>query len=156
MSAPIFAAVGLLACMGSALVGYSHGHQTATKAVELKWTADRLQRSEDHAEELKLARKQSDQLQALADRLRKEKTHEINRIALNYQSVVDGLRERPETRAGAGGVPTDAGSGTGCTGEGLARPDAGFLAGYAADAARLQAAFNLCRQARTQSATEVN
>lgn len=156
MSAPIFAAVGLLACMGSALVGYSHGHQTGSRSVELKWTADRLTRAEAHAEELKKARKQSTALQADADRLRKEKTHEVNRIALNYQSVIDGLRDRAETRAGASGVPETPGAGVGCTGAGLAKPDAGFLAGYAADVGRLQAAFNLCRQAHTQATSELN
>lgn len=156
MSAPIFAVVGLLACIGSAYVAYNQGHETATKAVELKWTADRLQRAETYADELKKARKQSAVLQADADRLRKEKTSEINRIALNYQSVIDGLRDRAETRAGASGVPETAGAGVGCTGAGLARPDAGFLAGYAADAGRLQAAFNLCRNGHTKATSELN
>ena len=156
MSAPIFAAVGLLACMGSAYFAYDKGHETATKAVELKWTADRLQRAETYADDLKKARKQSTALQANADRLRQEKTHEVNRIALNYQSVIDGLRDRAETRAGASGVPESPGAGVGCTGAGLAKPDAGFLAGYAADVGRLQAAFNVCRQAHTKAASELN
>jgi hypothetical protein len=44
-------------------------------------------------------------------------------------------------------VSSSAGNVVGCTGEGLARPDAEFLAGFAADAARLQAAYDSCRKA---------
>jgi len=42
-------------------------------------------------------------------------------------------------------VPADSTNAVGCTGEGLAKPDAEFLAGYAADAAQLQAQYNACK-----------
>jgi hypothetical protein len=61
--------------------------------------------------------------------------------------MVGSLRERPEGRVQSCPVYTDTGAPAGCTGAGLARPDAEFLAGYAADAARLEATLEQCRAA---------
>lgn len=68
------------------------------------------------------------------------------RIAAGLAAELDRLRNRPEQRAAdRPGDPTDsAATGVGCTGAGLARGDAAFLAGYAADASRLAAEFERC------------
>lgn len=80
-------------------------------------------------------------------------THEKNRIAADLRVALDGLRNRPERPASSGGaVPEGASDGVGCTGAGLARPDAEFLVGYAADAAGLQSALAACQSAYSAAA----
>ena len=86
-------------------------------------------------------------LKALIDKQRKDHQREATRLANDYAAVVVSLQDRAETRAVAGGVPEGAVAGVGCTGQGLARPDAEFLAGYARDAGRLQLALQACQAA---------
>jgi hypothetical protein len=93
------------------------------------------------------ARQREQALQALVDKQRRAHDAEVKRVVREYSALVDGLRDRPEARAGDGGVPEGAVAGAGCTGQGLSRPDATFLAGFAADAARTQAALDACRTA---------
>lgn len=156
MSIPIAMLSAVLACIVFAIAGYSNGKEAGSNAANLKCESDKLQRANEYASELQQARKKSEVLQASADRLRKEKANEIKRIAIGYQSAIDGLRDRAETRAGPGGLPEAPSDGAGCTGAGLARPDAGFIAGYAADVARLQAEFDLCRKASAKAASELS
>jgi hypothetical protein len=91
------------------------------------------------------ARQIEQQMQTKADKIQKEKLNAVKTANAKYNALIDSLRNRPETRAD--GMPEGADNAVGCTGAGLARPDAEFLAGYSADAAKLQAAYNSCRQA---------
>lgn len=124
---------------------YEAGTKKGRSEVQQMWDREKAQTAEAHAEELMKARQRESALQSLADRLRKEKADEARRLAAEYQRDLDGLRDRPEERAGAGGVPEGAAPGVGCTGAGLARLDAGLLTGYAYAAARLQLAYNECK-----------
>lgn len=74
---------------------------------------------------------------------------EVARINRNHAAVVNSLRNRPErivtvTRSEMPGTPAAC---AGTTGAELARGDAEFLAGYATDAAKLEAALNQCEAA---------
>jgi hypothetical protein len=74
---------------------------------------------------------------------------EVARITRSHAAVVDSLRKRPErvvitTRSE---VPSAPAACAGTTGAELARGDAEFLAGYSADAAKLEAALNQCEAA---------
>lgn len=127
---------------GSFWKGVQHGK----KIVQTKWDAEKVVwQQEMQAEKDKAWAKERD-LQAKADKNLKEKVGEYQTVSVRYHALLNSLRERPEARAESG-VSEAADDGVGCTGEGLARPDAEFLAGYAADAARLQAAYNSCKQA---------
>lgn len=89
-----------------------------------------------------------DELERMIERQWQEKANEIIRTAnkrnaatqLNLDAALERLRNRPER------LPEAArGSCAGATGAELAGRDAAFLAGYAADAARLQVAFDACK-----------
>lgn len=73
---------------------------------------------------------------------------EIARINRTHAAVVDSLRKRPERVAAfSSEVPSTPAACVGTTGAELARGDAEFLAGYSADAAKLEAALNQCEAA---------
>jgi DNA-binding XRE family transcriptional regulator len=142
--------------VGSAWFGHSRGTQYGMSVVQSQWDAERAMTLATQTEELMKARQTEQALQKTINRIRQEKTREAIKLANDYAAVVDSLHDRPETRAGAGGVPEGAGAGTGCTGAGLARVDATFLAGYSADAARLQLALDACKVAYDEVRRAVN
>ena len=144
----IAAALALLVLLlGTHWKAHHSGRETGRAEIRQQWLQEQAETAQAHAQELERARQRQAELQDVADRLQQEKRDEAKRIAARYELVIDGLRNRPEARAGAGGVPEAPGAGVGCTGAGLARPDGEFLARYAADAARLQSALNTCRAA---------
>lgn len=135
-------ALAVALTFGSLLYGFVKGEAH----VQAKWDAARIaaetKATKDRADQLK--REMS--LQRLADTRLEEGKREADRIRNKYDAALDGLRQRPEGRADTG-TPEAPSASVGCTGKGLARPDAEFLAGYAADAARLQSALSECRAA---------
>lgn len=126
--------------------GYIVGNGHGKDKVQAAWDKQRAAMAEAAARQQTEARKREQELQARADQIRQEKAREVTALTRRHAAIVDSLRNRPEARAtDSAGVPQAASDGVGCTGQGLARPDAQFLAGFAADAARLQAAFDQCR-----------
>lgn len=122
------------------------GVQHGKEVVQKQWDADKVvQERALQAAAAKTIEVERD-LQAKADKNLKERLSEFQTISVRYHALLNSLHNRPEARAETG-MPENAGDVVGCTGEGLAKPDAEFLAGYAADAARLQAAYDSCRQA---------
>jgi hypothetical protein len=124
--------------------------------IQSQWDAERAATLAAQAEELMKARQQEQALQAAVNRIRQEKQREAVRLVNDYAAVVVSLQDRPEARAGAGGVPEGAAAGVGCTGAGLAKRDSEFLAGYGRDAARLQLALNACQAAYDQVRESIN
>lgn len=120
--------------------------QLAHQKLKTTTATEARERTEAHGKELVRASERHIELRAAADLLKLESQRETRRITARYERELDGLRNRPEARAGSdtGGVPEGAAPGVGCTGEGLARRDAEFLTGYARDAARLQLALDQC------------
>ena len=74
---------------------------------------------------------------------------EVANINRKHAALVASLRTRPErpTPAVTSEVPSATPACAGTTGAELARGDAEFLAGYAADAAKLEAALDQCEAA---------
>lgn len=122
--------------------GYTHGKEN----VQEKWDAERVVLERQAQEWKDKVRETERTWQAKADQIQKEQSRATKNITTRYDALIDSLRNRPEPRADEG-MPEGADVTVGCTGAGLARADAEFLAGYAADAARLQTAYNSCRQA---------
>lgn len=132
----------------AALLGWSHltAYQAGRDRVQARWDVAKASEAMQRASDLEQALATQRGLQAQIDTLRKDARNEVARINRAHALALDGLRNRPEARAtDSAGVPPAAGTGVGCTGQGLARPDAEFLAEFSADAARLQAAFDQCR-----------
>jgi hypothetical protein len=141
---------------GIAWFAHSKGRASGMSQIQMLWDAERAVQLAAQAEAEMKARQTEQALQAAINRIKQEKTREAIKLANDYAAVVDSLHDRAETRAGDGGVPEGAVLGVGCTGQGLARPDAEFLAGYARDAGRLQLALNVCRQAYTEIERKLN
>ena len=142
--APIAIAISLAGCVWYA---HSSGQRYGMASTQARWDAEKVRTLEAQGEQIILAQQRETELTAQMTQLTKANRNEKARIAAAHADLVDSLRQRPEARASAGGVPEGAAAGVGCTGAGLARPDAGFLGRYAADAARLQAGFDTCKAA---------
>lgn len=142
------AAIGILfttSLAGTAWYAYSSGKQSGMSSIQSRWDTEVAAMAQAQAEEIMKARQREQALEALIKRQREEHRREANRIAREFAALSDSLRDRPEARAGDGGVPEGADAGTtGCTGAGLSRRDAEFLAGLATDAERAQSALRAC------------
>lgn len=138
------AAVTVLACAAVGVWSYRTGHANGAAKVQASWDAERAA----HARAVIAAIEERDRataaMAARTEAIKREYKRETDRIAADRDRLLASLRDRPEARAGAGGVPEGAAAGAGCTGEGLSRRDGEFLAGLAADAARTQAALQQC------------
>ena len=137
--------VAAVVAAGGAWMAYSAGYEAGATRVQAAWDKQAAATAQAHIAELHRAAARTGELAAKVEQLQRSHRNEIRRIERTHADLVDSLRYRPEARAGAGNVPTDTAAGAaGCTGAGLARPDAAFLAGFAADAARTQAALDAC------------
>ena len=135
---------GTILLAWTAMSVYNAGYRAGESKIQAKWDSEVSAMALAQAAEVNAARIREQELQALISQQQRTHRNEVNRINARHASILDGLRDRPE-RADSGGVPEGADAGTaGCTGAGLAGPDARFLAGFAADAARLQSALSAC------------
>jgi hypothetical protein len=96
--------------------------------------------AKSYAEALETARNREKALVKQTEQIRRTKDAQIKTIDARLASALNSLRERPQDRL----LPTDPAPSVGCTGAQLANPDGEFLARYAADAARLQSAYQAC------------
>lgn len=140
---PTLILIAIFAFVISGGLGYYSGHADGKESVQQAWDAERAEAAIAKAEFEKQAREKERQAQAVANRTRKLKDHEIREANARNTALLNSLRERPE-RPTNGGVSTDTGACVAATGAQLARGDGEFLARYAADAARLQAELNAC------------
>jgi hypothetical protein len=124
--------------------GYYTGEKSGRAVVQQAWDKEKADQYADFAKRQEEARQREQELQANADRLRREKDAEIRNVNARATALANSLRDRPERSSQTGGVSGATGSCSGSTGAQLARGDAEFLAGYSADAARLQAALDQC------------
>jgi len=133
--------------VGLLMLGFSYwkGYTAGKEHIQQKWDAAEVQWQSKVQAEADKARLVERQMQTKADKIQKEKVDAVKTVNAKYAALANSLRNRPEARNTQ--MPESSSSSVGCTGEGLARPDAEFLAGYAADAARLQAAYDSCKAA---------
>jgi len=137
------------ALTGLIMLGFAYwkGYVNGQNNIQQKFDAYVVAQEREAQIKAEEARQTERDLQARINKIQKEK-RDVSKIAdTKYHALVDSLRQRPQERDTSDGVSSSAGNVVGCTGEGLARPDAEFLAGFAADAARLQAAYDSCRKA---------
>ena len=126
---------------------YTAGQAEATQRLTAIYVAEKLETQKAINAELTKTRQREKELLAVMQQSSQEYNNEIQRVNAKHDSVVDSLRNRPITRTDSDtGLPESASTDIGCTGKGLARPDAEFLAGYATRAAKLQAALNSCKE----------
>lgn len=138
----------VLAVAAAGGAGLWKGHDLGMAEVQQKWDRERAAQEAEYAAAQVAAREKEQALQANADELRKEKDREIRDLTARAAALTNSLRERPSRPAPeASPVPSTASAGcpvTTCTGAGLSREDAEFLAGEAARADELRASLRQC------------
>ena len=136
---------------------YTAGQAEATQRLTVVYVAEKLETQKAVNAELTKARQREKELLAVMQQSSQEYNNEIQRVTAKHDSILDSLRNRPNTRTDNDrGVPESTSTDTGCTGKGLARPDAEFLAGYATEAAKLQAALNSCKESYNSVMNMIN
>ena len=134
----------VLAIGAAAGGGYYKGNSAGKAEVQAEWAKEKAEQYAEYAKGQEAARAREQEMQAAADKLRREKDAQIKEINARATALTNSLRDRKERPAESGAVSGAARSCSGASGAELARRDGEFLAGYSADAARLQAALDQC------------
>jgi hypothetical protein len=142
---PWFIAGAVIAVAVAGAGGYAKGTAHGKAEVQAQWDQEKAKLALEYAAAQAAAREKEQALQAQADQLREDANARIKDIDSRANKLVDSLRQRPDRNS----TQTSAVSGTTCpsggaSGKDLASGDAVFLARYAADAARLEAALDTC------------
>lgn len=127
--------------------GWRSGKEIATIQANHAKTLEKIQEAADEAEREYRGKEQS--LITAAAKAQEKRNVEVADINRRYTTLVRSMRNRPE-RANSnsnGEMPGATPACIGTTGAELARGDAEFLAGYAADAAKLESELNKCEAA---------
>ena len=135
--------IGVVFAVGVA-GGLYKGHRLGKAEVQQQWDKEKAEQYAAYAKAQEEARKKEQELQASADQLRREKDEEIRDIAAKSAALASKLRDRKERPTQTGSLSSSSESCGGASGKELARGDGEFLAGYAADAARLQVSLDTC------------
>lgn len=124
---------------------FNRGYVSGKNQVQQLWDAEAKKQAVALANTEKLYRKKEQDWLDAAEKARKERQREITSINSKHNALVDSLRERPERHTSAGTQVSETPAAcTGVSGAELARGDGEFLAGYAADAAKLKSALKQC------------
>jgi hypothetical protein len=114
---------------------WMHGRGAGMESVQQKWDAE-------VAEAAQKLQAEKDRLRAAEDKLRKEHADEIAAVTGRLDAALAGLRNRPSRPPGVPETPRP--TCQGANGPELAREHAEFLARYAAQAAKQDAALAAC------------
>ena len=134
----------VLAVGAAAGGGYYQGNTAGKAVVQQAWDKEKAEQYAAYAKGQEEARQREQEMQQAADRLRREKDAEIRDINARTIALSNSLRDRAERPSKDDSVSGTARSCSGASGAELAKGDGEFLAGYSADAARLQAALDQC------------
>jgi hypothetical protein len=140
--------LGVVLAIGAAAGGgYYKGNSAGKAEVQQLWDKEKAEQYAEYAKGQEAARQKEQELQAQADRLRRDKDAEIRNINARATALANSLRDRnsraSETNSSANAAGTGQ-AGPSCTGAELSREDAEFLAGEAARADSLRTALNQC------------
>ena len=137
--------LGFVLAVGAAAGGgYYKGNSAGKAEVQQAWDKEKAEQYAAYAKGQEEARKREQEMQAAADKLRREKDAEIRNINARATALTNSLRDRQERPSQNGTASGTTRSCAGASGAELAKGDGEFLAGYAADAARLEAALDQC------------
>ena len=140
--------LGVVLAIGAAAGGgYYKGNSAGKAEVQQLWDKEKAEQYAEYAKGQEAARQKEQELQAQADRLRRDKDAEIRNINARATALANSLRDRNSRASAADPSAGDTGTGQAgsrCTGSELSREDAEFLAGEAARADSLRTALNQC------------
>ena len=136
---------GVLAIGLAAGGGYYKGNSAGKSEVQQAWDKEKAEQYAAYAKGQEEARQREQELQANADKLRKEKDAEIKNINARATALANSLRDRQARPTETSAVPSAAGlRPTACTGKELYREDGEFLIRVAREADELRAALDQC------------
>ena len=137
--------LGFVLAIGAAAGGgYYQGNTAGRAVIQQAWDKEKAEQYAAYAKGQEEARQREREMQQAADKLRREKDAQIRDINARATALSNSLRDRQERPAKDGAMSGAARSCAGASGAELAKGDGEFLAGYSADAARLQAALDQC------------
>jgi hypothetical protein len=136
---------GILAIGLAAGGGYYKGNSAGKSEVQQAWDKEKAEQYAAYAKGQEEARQREQELQANADKLRKEKDAEIRNINARATALANSLRDRQTRPTESSTVPSTTGlRPTACTGKELYREDGEFLVRVAREADELRAALDQC------------
>ena len=143
--------LGFVLAVGAAAGGgYYKGNSAGRAEVQQAWDKEKAEQYAEYAKGQEQARKREQELQANADKLRKEKDAEIKNINARATALANSMRdrsERPTTETSAVSDTADARpAAAGCTGKELYRPDGEFLTREAARGDETRLLLKQCRE----------
>ncbi|CAB4157727.1 hypothetical protein UFOVP682_46 [uncultured Caudovirales phage] len=145
---PWFLLGATIAVAAAGAGGLYKGRALGMAEVQQAWDNEKTQQYEAYAVAQDAARLREQALQASANNLRKDKDAEIRNLNARATALANSLRERPSRpTTESSPVPGTASVGpapASCTGAGLSREDAEFLAGEATRADELRASLRQC------------
>ncbi len=140
--------LGFVLAVGAAAGGgYYKGNSAGKSEVQQAWDKEKAEQYAEYAKGQEQARKREQELQANADKLRKEKDAEIKNINARATALANSLQQRQTRPTETSTVPSVAGTSenTGwCTGARLYRDYAEAFAREATRAAELQVELKTC------------
>ena len=134
----------VLAVLGAYEGGNYTGKNAGRAEIQQKWDKEKADQYAEYAKAQEAARQREQEMQAAAEKLRKDKDAEIRNINARAAALSNSLRQRQERPAKTSGVSDTARSCAGASGAELARGDGEFLVGYSADVAKLNSALDHC------------
>jgi hypothetical protein len=133
---------------------YRFGERNGQAWMRQQWQSDQLLQANQRVKDEQSAREREHQIQQRLFQIQLESRRVQKEITERYALDLERLRERPERPdSSASPLPSNSATCLGGTGSGLARGDAAFLAGYAADAARLAEALVACQVVHDRDTT---
>jgi hypothetical protein len=123
--------------------------------VQRKWDAVELEQSQQSTKIATDALKVTTDIQASADKRQGDSNAQIATLNKSLGTAIAGLSNRP-ARPGDGSLPASAGTGRGCTGADLYRPDAEFLTRETARAEKLRIKLASCEADYAEVAAKLN
>lgn len=138
--------LGVVLAVGAAAGGgYYKGNSAGKSEVQQQWDKEKAEQYAEYAKGQEEARKREQELQANADKLRREKDAQIKEVNARATALANSLRNRQTRPAETSTVPSAAGVGqSACTGKELYREDGEFLVRIAREADELRAALDQC------------
>lgn len=132
-------------------------YKSGQKDIRAEWNAEKLDTAQQTLRLLEKNTRTSAELQDNADKTRRAKNAQIERLDTDLASALERLRERP-ARPNGSDLPADTGAGSsaGCTGAQLYRSDSQFLTRESDRAQRILADLAQCQTAYDQARKLVN
>ena len=135
----------MVAVIAAAGAGYFQGSEHGQAKIQALWDKEKAAQYAEYAKGQEAARQKEQELQAGADRLRREKDAEIKNLNARATALTNSLQQRPSSSTQTGSMSGSSGAGqSGCTPRQLYRESAEDFVKVAIEADSLRLALKQC------------